>query len=75
MNSFRARHSQTAKWLAGASWWYLEPMIGKPTHRPIWKRDLRAIKSAELLAAMERLWFACGTQPKGMKGGLSALVK
>lgn len=53
-NRFRERNSMEAKFQRGASWWFLPPIIGKPTHRPIWYRPMRRITNDDIIAVMRK---------------------
>lgn len=57
---FVIRNSQAARWRAGRSpWWSHEPIVGRPTHRPIFNRALVNLDAAEFERLMEKVWKEC----------------
>ncbi len=49
-----------ARWRRGERWWHIPPIIGKPTHRPIWHRPMTGPTNADLIVLMQRLYDQCG---------------
>ncbi len=46
-----------AQWRAGRSLWFLPPIIGKPTCRPIWSRNPEPLTEEKIKNVIGRLWW------------------